>query len=95
MVSGTIVSLAILKVNWDKQGKGYLDNCVPIVAPNTMCQKIYGERDDGAITKSVRPGRQRLTGQTRQLKLLNLYQSKPSPENNSNSEIQGGQMNDP
>jgi len=60
-----------------------------------MCQKIYGERDDGGTAKSVRIGRQRLTGQTRQLKLLNLYQSKPSPENKSNSEIQGGQMNDP
>ena len=28
-------------------------------------------------------------------KLLNLYKSKPSPENKSNSEPQGGQMNDP
>ena len=32
MSSRTIVSLAILKANWDLQKKGYLDNFVPILA---------------------------------------------------------------
>ncbi|MFC1905625.1 hypothetical protein ACFLXL_02315 [Chloroflexota bacterium] len=32
MASQTIISLAILKVNWDQQHKGYLDNFVSIVA---------------------------------------------------------------
>jgi hypothetical protein len=32
MSTQTIISLAILKVNWDEQRKDYLDNFVPIVA---------------------------------------------------------------
>jgi hypothetical protein len=32
MTNSTIISLAILKVNWDELRKGYLDNFVPIVA---------------------------------------------------------------
>lgn len=32
MPTSTLTSLAILKVNWDKQKKGYLDNFVPILA---------------------------------------------------------------
>ena len=63
-----------------------------VLSLNTMCQRISVKREDGATAKLVRIGRQRLTGQTRQAKLLNLYKSKPSPDNNSNQEGSGGQV---
>jgi hypothetical protein len=40
MVNSTIISLAILKVNWDTLGKDYLENFVPIISE---CIRISGE----------------------------------------------------
>jgi len=48
MISPTIISLAILKVNWDQLGKDYLENFVPTVAE---CIRL--SRDDVVSVPSL------------------------------------------
>jgi len=60
-------------------------------SPNTTCPKIYGVRGDGGTSRIDSPAeyenRETATYRTHEAaKLLNLYKSKLSPENKSNSE---------